>query len=301
MPDPIPVRGMKELLDSVSDGVYMVDEDRNVVFWNAASEDITGFSAEEVLGRRCADNILIHVDENGKSLCDGCCPLSDTLADSVPRRGRIFLHHREGHRVAVDIRVLSLSQDDGTQVGVEIFRPAGSSRNLKDEIDELRRLSLADPLTGLPNRRQMEAVLSASVAAMRRNGIPFGVLFVDIDHFKAANDRYGHAAGDRVLLTIARTLLASIRPFDVVGRWGGEEFLGVFPMLSARNLVEIAERLRHLVEATSAVYEGTVIPVTVSIGATAALPEDDEASVTTRADALMYRSKQLGRNRVVSD
>ncbi len=299
MPEPIPVRGMNELLDSVSDGVYMVDEDRTVLFWNAAAESLTGFTAAEVMGRRCADNILIHVDENGKSLCSGCCPLSDTLADSVPRRGRVFLHHREGHRVAVDIHTLSLSLEDGTRVGVEVFREAGSTASLQQEIDELRRLSLADPLTGLPNRRQMEAVLSASVAAMRRNGIPFGVLFVDIDHFKAANDRYGHAAGDRVLLTIARTLLASVRPFDVIGRWGGEEFLGVFPMLSARNLVEIAERLRHLVEATSAVYEGTVIPVTVSIGATAALPEDDETSVTTRADALMYQSKQLGRNRVV--
>ncbi|MFO7627494.1 MAG: diguanylate cyclase [Candidatus Fermentibacteraceae bacterium] len=291
---------MKELLDSLSDGVYMVDTDRKVVFWNAAAESITGFAAGDVMGRRCADNILIHVDENGKNLCSGCCPLSDTLADSVPRKGRVFLHHREGHRVAVDIHVLSLSLDDGTQVGVEIFREAGSARNLQEEVEELRRLSLADPLTGLPNRRQMEAVLSASIAAMRRNGIPFGVLFVDIDHFKAANDRYGHAAGDRVLLTIARTLVSSVRPFDVVGRWGGEEFLGVFPMLSARNLVEIAERLRHLVEATSTVYERTVIPVTVSIGATAALPEDTESSVVERADALMYQSKQLGRNRVVS-
>lgn len=289
---------MKELLDSVSDGVYMVDMDRNVVFWNAAAERITGFASGDVLGKRCADNILIHVDESGRSLCSGCCPLSDTLADSAPRRGRVFLHHREGHRVAVDIHALSLALDDGTKVGVEIFREAGSTRNLQDEIDELRRLSLADPLTGLPNRRQMEAVLSASVAAMNRNGIPFGVLFVDIDHFKAANDLYGHAAGDRVLLTIARTLVASVRPFDVVGRWGGEEFLGVFPMLSARNLVEIAERLRHLVEATTTVYEGTPIPVTVSIGATAAVPDDTESSVVERADALMYRSKQLGRNRV---
>jgi diguanylate cyclase (GGDEF)-like protein/PAS domain S-box-containing protein len=291
---------MKDLLDAVSDGVYIVDSDRKVVFWNAAAERITGFTSGDVLGKRCADNILIHVDESGRSLCSGCCPLSNTLDDSEPRRARVFLHHRDGHRVAVDIQTLSLFLEDGTKVGVEIFGESGSAKSLRNEIDELRRLSLADPLTGLPNRRQMEAVLSASMAAMKRNGIPFGVLFVDIDNFKAANDRYGHAAGDRVLSTIARTLVASVRPFDVVGRWGGEEFLGVFPMLSARNLVEIAERLRHLVEATTTMYEGTLIPVTVSIGATAASLEDSENSVVDRADALMYKSKQLGRNRVTS-
>lgn len=300
MSDRIPSPGMQQLLDAVSDGVYIVDHDRKVVFWNAAAQRITGFSAGEVLGKRCADNILIHVDDSGRSLCGGCCPLSDTLADAAPRTSRVFLHHREGHRVAVDIQTMRLTLEDGSKVGVEIFREPGSAGSLHLEMDQLRRLSLADPLTGLPNRRQMEAVLSASVAAMKRNAIPFGVLFMDIDRFKAVNDSHGHLAGDRVLVIVARTLMGSVRPFDVVGRWGGEEFLGVFPMLSARNLAEIAHRLLHLVEATGTVYEGIRIPVTISIGATAAVPGDTGESVVERADALMYMSKQQGRNRVTA-
>ena len=181
---------------------------------------------------------------------------------------------------------------------MELFHETGSPRAMQDEIAELRMLSLADPLTGLPNRRQLEAVLDARLAAMRRNGIAFGVMFLDIDHFKRCNDTHGHQAGDAVLATVARTLFASVRPFDTVGRWGGEEFLGVFPRISRETLHEIADRLHNLVAATRAEFEGTVISVTVSIGATLANEGDDIETLIARADALMYRSKEQGRNRV---
>jgi diguanylate cyclase (GGDEF)-like protein len=123
-------------------------------------------------------------------------------------------------------------------------------------------------------------------------------MFLDIDHFKRCNDTHGHQAGDAVLATVARTLFASVRPFDTVGRWGGEEFLGVFPRISRETLHEIADRLHNLVAATRAEFEGTVISVTVSIGATLANEGDDIETLIARADALMYRSKEQGRNRV---
>ncbi len=135
---------------------------------------------------------------------------------------------------------------------------------------------------------------------MRRNDITFGVMFIDIDHFKLCNDRYGHQAGDAVLAAVARTLLSSVRPFDTVGRWGGEEFLGVFPRISQETLLEIANRLRNLASATSAKHEGAEIRVSVSIGITLAQPGDTAETLVSRADALMYRSKEEGRNRVTS-
>jgi diguanylate cyclase (GGDEF)-like protein len=141
-------------------------------------------------------------------------------------------------------------------------------------------------------------VLDARLAAMRRNDIVFGVMFIDIDRFKRCNDTHGHRAGDAVLAAVGRTLLNSVRPFDTVGRWGGEEFLGVFPRISGETLMEIALRLRNLVAATGGEFQGTVIRVTVSIGATLARPGDDIETLVSRADALMYRSKENGRNRV---
>jgi PAS domain S-box-containing protein len=229
MPEPILGAAAETLLKTLGEGIYLVDRDRKIVFWNAAAERITGFSAAEVLGRRCADNILIHVDEAGRELCTGCCPLAATLNDGQPRRSTVFLNHREGHRVAVQVQTLRLALEDGSVVGVEVFTETGSREALLEQIGELQRLSLADPLTGLPNRRQMESVIAARSAAMRRNGIPFGVLFVDIDRFKAVNDRFGHIAGDKVLVTVAKTLLSSVRPFDTVGRWGGRGISRGFP------------------------------------------------------------------------
>ncbi len=253
-----------------------------------------------MVGRKCSDNILVHVDQNGKKLCMGCCPVAATLNDAMSRRITVYLHHKLGHRVAVDARTMLLQPEAGEKLAVELFHEAGSQRAMQEEIDHLRTLSLVDPLTGLPNRRQLEAVLDARLAAMRRNDIAFGVTFIDIDHFKQCNDLYGHQAGDKVLAAVARTLLGSVRPFDTVGRWGGEEFLGVFPRISLPTLTEIATRLRNLVAATSAEHQGIEIGVTVSMGITLARPGDTADSIVNRADGLMYRSKEQGRNRVTS-
>jgi diguanylate cyclase (GGDEF)-like protein len=122
---------------------------------------------------------------------------------------------------------------------------------------------------------------------------------MDIDHFKQFNDRYGHDIGDQVLTIVANTLSLSVRPFDMVCRWGGEEFAGIFPHTDAATLEAIAERLRILV-AHSRVDTGSgELTVTVSIGGTLAKAEDSAASLVKRADALMYASKTHGRNRVM--
>ncbi len=287
-----------KILQAVGEGVYILDGERRVLFWNEEAERITGYTASEVVGRKCSDNILVHVDENGKKLCMGCCPVAATLNDALSRRITVYLHHKLGHRVAVDVRTMLLHPEAGEKMAVELFYEAGSQRAMQEEIDHLRTLSLVDPLTGLPNRRQLEAVLDARLAAMRRNDITFGVMFIDIDHFKRCNDNYGHQVGDKVLAAVARTLLGSVRPFDTVGRWGGEEFIGVFPRISLPTLMEIATRLKNLVAATSAEHQGTETTVTVSMGITLARPEDTADTIVSRADSLMYESKEQGRNRV---
>jgi diguanylate cyclase (GGDEF)-like protein/PAS domain S-box-containing protein len=289
-----------KILQAVGEGVYILDGDRRVQFWNHEAEHITGYTASEVVGRKCSDNILVHVDEHGKKLCMGCCPVEATLRDAKSRQITVYLHHKMGHRVAVEARTMLLPMEAGKKLAVELFHEAGSQRAMQEEIAHLRTLSLVDPLTGLPNRRQLEAVLDARLAAMRRNDIAFGVMFIDIDDFKLCNDLHGHQAGDQVLAAVARTLLSSVRPFDTVGRWGGEEFLGIFPRISLPTLVEIAARLKNLVAATSAEHQGTEIGVTVSMGITLARPGDTAETLVSRADALMYRSKEDGRNRVTS-
>lgn len=290
----------KKLLDEFYDGVYFVDRERRIIYWNKGAERITGYSAEEVIGRKCSDDILMHVDGEGRALCQGCCPLQFAMDDGAPRRADIYLHHKKGYRVPVSVRVSAIRNARGQVIGaVEVFTDNTPQATLLERVTQFERLAYIDPLTEVANRRYTEIVLTARHEEMKRYGWPFGILFVDIDRFKIVNDRYGHAKGDRVLRMVARTLVHSVRSFDVVGRWGGEEFVAVIANVSVEEIGVFGERIRTLVEHSSLPDE-TPIRVTVSVGATIARDGDTIEELVKRADELMYQSKQDGRNRVTA-
>jgi len=293
---------MLQALDMVGDGVYITDRERRILYWNAGAARVSGYHAQQVVGTRCSDNVLIHVDDAGTSLCSAGCPLAATMSDGEPRRAHAYLHHRDGHRVPVTVRTAALQEESGTIVGaVEVFSESQSLVSLREKMHELEKASLTDPLTGLPNRRHIEAAIDRSLASLERYGHPFGLLFADIDHFKHVNDAYGHDAGDNVLKMVAATITGSMRASDAAGRWGGEEFVLIVAEVSPETLPSVAERVRNLVEQSWLLQSEMRIAVTVSIGASTARPGDTRAGLVARADSLMYRSKQLGRNRVTMD
>ena len=289
----------RKLLNNLGEGVYFADRERRITFWNKAAERITGFREGEVVGRYCRDNILSHVDGDGRCLCVDACPLAETIADGKTRESEIYLHHKEGHRVPVLIRSTPITNDAGEIVGaVEVFSDNSAKRLLDERLNELQALALLDPLTRLPNRRFLETHLQARLEELRRNQWPFGVMFIDVDHFKSVNDRYGHEAGDETLKMVARTLAGHARSFDVIGRWGGEEFLAVIANSpDNRRLVEIGNRLRVLVE-RSGMRQYPDLHVTLSIGASLARAEDSVETLLRRSDDLLYQAKAAGRNRV---
>ena len=293
-------RDIQRMLDALKEGAYFVDRERRITYWNKAAERLTGFRSEEVVGHRCSENILVHVDCQGKNLCKAGCPLLATMEDTLTREAEVFFHHRRGHRVPVSVRTTPLEDDEGNVVGgIELFAEISPEENLRERMAELERRSLLDLLTGVPNRRYLDSELAALFALWQKSGVPFGVLFFDIDHFKGFNDTHGHDIGDRVLETTAKTLVSAVRSFDVIGRWGGEEFVGLFPNAERETLASIGERLRSAVEATWIEADGQRLSVTVSIGGASAAKEDlSAAALVKRADTMMYRSKQEGRNRV---
>ena len=291
----------KTLLDNLYDGVYFVDRGRVITYWNKGAERITGYTAAEVMGKRCSDNILMHSDKDGKLLCLRGCPLSETIADNEVRSTEVFLRHKDGHRVPVVVRVAPIADEAGATVGgVEIFSDNTPPATALERLAELERLAFLDPLTGIANRRYGEIALNARIEELQRYGWPFGVLFIDIDHFKECNDRCGHDVGDEVLKMVAKTLQNSVRSFDVVSRWGGEEFVALIANVEGDELIRTANRCRALVE-QSHVPVPPSPRVTVSIGVTIARPEDTALSIIKRADELMYKSKQSGRNRVTME
>lgn len=288
-----------DFLDSLFEGVYFLDSRRRIVYWNRAAEDITGYAADEVIGRSCADNILVHVDDKGTNLCLHGCPVSQVLKDGQPVQKEVYFRHKDGHRVSVAVRVSPVFDDRGRITGaVEFFSDNTSHVALRQRIAELEKQALLDPLTFVANRRCLQINIEARLQEMDRYGSHFGLMFLDLDRFKSVNDTYGHDVGDEVLKLVARTLSSNTRIFDIIGRWGGEEFLGILINMDAGGLSQLAEKFRTLVERSTLKRSRYDISVTVSIGVTMAKRGDSLETLINRADRLMYRSKTEGRNRV---
>lgn len=292
-------RAYLDIIDNLHDGLYIVGKGRTITYWNKAAEAITGYTAGEVMGKSCADDLLIHVDENGNSLCKSTCPLAATIADGKPREIEVYLLHKKGHRVPISIRVSALTDARGQITGgIQLFTDISHRTTTELKIKELEKIALLDHLTQLANRHYIEKELISRFEEKQRFDIPFGILFLDIDKFKDFNDTYGHKIGDEVLRTVAKTFMANSRPFDLYGRWGGEEFIGIIRNINAENLELIGNRIRKLVENSRIHHRDRHLNVTISIGATMVEKSDTIDGIIKRADALLYESKTAGRNRL---
>jgi diguanylate cyclase (GGDEF)-like protein len=199
----------------------------------------------------------------------------------------------------VEVRVCPIRNRDGEVVGaVEIFSDNSRQRAVRERAKELANLAFLDPTSQIGNRRYLEQQLSQQLDQHFKSGAPLGIMLADLDAFKNINDTYGHAAGDMALLTVARTLSNCLRASDVVGRWGGDEFLAILPGITREALAKASEKIRKLVAKSTVAVDGTQISVTISLGAAMVAPGDSPQSLLKRADQHLYTSKQLGRNRV---
>ncbi len=173
---------------------------------------------------------------------------------------------------------------------------------IQELLDALQRRADSDGLTGLMNHRAFQLRMRAELSRARRESAPIALLMADIDHFKALNDRYGHPAGDAVLVELAQRLRAAVREYDLPARYGGEEFAVILPGLDGAGATAAAERVRAAIAETPFRLPGErTSTVTVSVGAAAAESEQDAEAWLVEADARLYRAKRAGRNRVVGE
>jgi len=288
----------RKILDNLYDGVYFVDPERRITYWNKGAERISGFSAAQVIGRCCADNILVHVDDLGNELCKGDCPLAKTLKDGKIREADVYLHHANGHRVPVKIRVAPIIENDQIVGATEVFSDNTAFDTFRNRLESLESTAYIDSLTQLSSRPYAASKVEAALYELKQNSRSFGLLFIDIDNLKTVNDVYGHDVGDKVLQSVAGTILKNIRANDLAGRWGGDEYVAGFQGISKDKLLEIANKLLKLINQSYIMLEDKRIQVTASIGATMAKADDDPDSLVRRVDRLMYDCKRQGNNQV---
>jgi len=165
----------------------------------------------------------------------------------------------------------------------------------------LEKLAMLDELTQIPNRRYIENSINLRFNEFLLNEIEFGIIFLDVDHFKEFNDHYGHDIGDLILKTVSKTFSNNLRSGDTIGRLGGDEFIGIFPEINKAELKKIAEKLKVLVEKTYIELKDKKINVTISVGATLINSNDTINSLIKRADDFLYASKNKGRNCITTE
>lgn len=230
--------------------------------------------------------------------------------DSVSRRHcRIEKRNSSWHVVDLDstngtyvndaqVTEYQLRRGDQVKIGDTIVKFLSGSDLEAQYHETIYKMTIIDGLTQIHNKRYVMETLEREIPRARRHGRPLSVLMFDIDHFKGINDNFGHLAGDYVLKELATLVKSRLRPDDIVGRYGGEEFCALLPETSLAGAASIAEDLRKRVEERRFIFEGESMPVTVSLGCAELGGEMDLLVLIKSADEKLYDAKRGGRNRV---
>lgn len=320
---------LREISVTLAEGVYVIDESGRIVFTNPEAQRELGFSEAELLGQNA--HALFHYQkpdgtpypeeecEIGRVVLSGQTyraaeetfwrkdgtPLSVAVSSSpIMRDGRVAgsvvaFHDITGRKQARKMLEQAMSELEQSSLETERI-----NTQLRAANSELERISQSDGLTGVANRRHLDAYLDREWRSAARAGRPLSLIMIDIDHFKAYNDHYGHQGGDDCLKEVAGALISALgRPHDLLARYGGEEFAVVLPDTPLEGARHIAENLRGAVEGLHIphVKSATSKYVTVSLGVAAMAPDAREAIpavLVATADRALYRAKAQGRNRV---
>lgn len=282
-------RLLARALDAASDPIVVTDAAERIIFANAAFATLTGYPAQDIAGRTAAD-FGPGESEDEASLH---AARREALAAGGDFRATFVYRRPDGTPYHLEQSTSPIIDERGrithyVSVGKDV-----TARVVREKA--LRRAATQDALTGLHNRRHGEQLLTKAHRKALARGKPLSVLVCDVDHFKQVNDRFGHPAGDRVLADIGRILRQSVRSGDAVIRWGGEEFVILLDNCPQPAAVELAERIRHRVEAHRDVDAGRL---TLSLGLATLRPQETQQDLVARADAALYQAKGAGRNRL---
>ena len=290
------------LLESLYDGFYVVDADLRIVVWSRGVETLLTLSMFDMLGKNWTSSLLGYVTDTSKAVPEHQCPMHKVLQGGGPQATEMQLQRADGRVVRVELQTMPLVDDHGRLHGaIEILRDlTRCQRRAPQAVRELKLAASRDALTNVANRGELETQL-ANLAAQhnKQPDEPFSVLFLDADHFKAVNDTYGHAVGDQVLVDLARMLQQETYSGEIVGRYGGEEFVVLCPATDLDNAVRRAERLRTAIRQAK-IGGVDELRVTASFGVAEFEPGDNVESVLRRADRALYQAKQTGRDRTCS-
>jgi len=284
------------LLDHLEAGIYMVDRNRRIRYWNRGAEHISGYMAHEVAGHFCQGDLLMHCDSEGVGACGKGCPLTAVMFDGKPRECDLFLRHRHGHRIPVHIRSAAIYDAAGAITGaVEVFEQVTTRAPI--DRGALEAHGCMDDLTEVANRRYGEFKLGQALETLRTFGIPFGWMVAEIDDVAKLEHRYGHGIVESAMKMIARTLDHNVGSLDSLSHWDRTEFRIEVHSCRGKELAGMVARLEVLARASNLEWWGDSIRVSVSIAGVMAEPGDTLADLENRLANALAKSRAGHGNR----
>jgi diguanylate cyclase (GGDEF)-like protein/PAS domain S-box-containing protein len=306
------------LAENMADLVWCTDAQMQFTYVNAADQRVRGFAREEVVGTHIMDNLTPQGKDIFATILQERRELELSSHHGLVLKYELPMNLKNGGEVWIEMTSVPIYDSHGRisgyqGVGRDVSKRRQHEANLlqsKQQLEEqlleaaeetsaLHELATHDALTGLYNRRFLDATLPREFARAKRDGDRLAVIMLDLDHFKLVNDNFSHAAGDKVLVTLADLMKAGARESDLICRYGGEEFAVIMPGMSVDQALERVESWRRQLEEMLVVYGDFKISITLSAGV-AVFPDqgDSPGLLLALADQMLYKSKKEGRNRI---
>jgi PAS domain S-box-containing protein/diguanylate cyclase (GGDEF)-like protein len=287
----------RAVLDRLTTGVYMVDLDRRIVFWNDGAEKITGFLRQEVVGHVCRENLLAEKEAGQPMMSDAANSLEQVLRDGKSVVAEASLRHKAGHRVPVRMQAVPIRNSHGSIVGAaESFAATITATEGDRRQQKLADYGYIDQSTGAPSSAYMESHLREGLVTFAELPIPFSILCVEVDGLDNLRANYGPSALATIQRVVADSLENTLRPTDFLGRWSHRQFLTILTDCNAQELIGVADRMRKIVNASKVKWWGDELYLTASFGGTTVRNGDTMGTIVARAEKALGDSMSGGGN-----
>jgi diguanylate cyclase (GGDEF)-like protein/PAS domain S-box-containing protein len=287
----------QSVLDSLQTGIYIVDRNRRIRFWNEGAEQITGYLRQDVVGRFLRDHLLI-TGEKAKDLdSDQDDPINLAFRDGKPSSMDVSILHKHGYRVPIVLRTLPIRNSRGAVVGAaESFEKNRSASEWSRRHSAFADFGCLDAVTGVAAKSFMETQLRDHLITFAERNVPFGILLVQIDHLDEFRETRGPGVVPTILRIIAQSVENCVRPTDLVGCWGENQFIAILLACRESEVALVGERVRKMIGQSEIEWWGDQFSVTSPVGGAGCRPGDEVEVLVARAAASLQESIAKGGN-----
>jgi diguanylate cyclase (GGDEF)-like protein/PAS domain S-box-containing protein len=285
------------VLDSLETGVYIVDRNRRIRFWNGGAEQITGYLRQDVVGRFLRDHLLTTIDEAKDLDSDTSDPINLVFRDGKSSIMDVSILHKNGYRVPVVLHTNPIRNSRGAVVGAaESFEKNRSASDWTRRQAGFADFGCLDAVTGVAAQSFMETQLRENLITFVEHSIPFGILMVQIDHMDQLRASRGPGVVPTILRIIAQSVENCLRPTDLVGCWGENQFIAILLECRETEVALVGERVRRMIGQSEIEWWGDRFSVTSPVGGAGCRAGDSAELLVARADASLKESVERGGN-----